>query len=273
MKTTRTILSRAALSLSTGERAGVRAGLLLFWLLLAATPTFAAVRHVNLNSPAPAPPYTTWTTAATNIQDAIDVADDGDDIVVTNGVYQTGGRVVSGTVTNRVAVTKPLTLRSVNGPEVTVILGDRVPDTTNGGTVRCAYLTNGAALIGFTLTNGRAYAVQGGGVLCESAGAVVSNCVLRGNEAGEGAGAYGGTLNNCTITGNITFRKGGGTEGGGAIYATLNHCILTSNLAYYGGGAGECTLNNCTLSGNSATRGGGATVSTLNNCTLTENSA
>jgi hypothetical protein len=38
----------------------------------------AATRYVNINSPAPLPPYTSWETAANNIQDAVDVAAAGD---------------------------------------------------------------------------------------------------------------------------------------------------------------------------------------------------
>src|SRR5262245_11120632 len=154
----------------------------------------AAVRYVNVNSINPAPPYLTWATAAAVIQDAVDVAQPGDEIVVTNGVYQTGGRALYQGMTNRVAVTMPLTVRSVNGPEVTIISGYQVPGTTNGdGAIRCVYLTNGAALIGFTLTNGAVTRTDacsdrslvepsssGGGVWCESTNAFLLNCVLTG---------------------------------------------------------------------------------------------
>lgn len=235
-------------------------------LVLSAMSALADVRYVNVNSTSPTPPYTNWTTAATTIQDAVDAAVTGDQILVTNGVYQTGEGVLFesgfGDIPNRVAVTTALMVRSVNGAAVTMIDGQ--------GGVRCVYLANGAALVGFTLTNGSAY--LGGGVRCESTSAIVSNCVLTGSSAGGGGGASGGTLFNCTLNGNSADSVDGG--GGGAYFSTLNNCTLTCNSSSGpGGGANSCTLSNCTLTGNSSPRGGGAAESMLFNCTLSGNSS
>src|SRR6266542_4239165 len=83
-------------------------------LLTGAVSALAEVHYVDVNSTNATPPYTNWTTAATNIQDAVDVAVAGDQIVVTNGTYATGGRVEgSTTTTNRVVIDKALTVRSV----------------------------------------------------------------------------------------------------------------------------------------------------------------
>ena len=116
----------------------------------------------------------------------LDVAAAGDTVLVTNGVYETGGRMVNGALTNRVAIAKPLIVRSVNGPEVTIIEG--------AGPRRCG---DPMRLFGNERGLDRVHADQrpysdimlmakndtyGGGIFCEPS-AVLSNCVLTGNSA------------------------------------------------------------------------------------------
>ncbi len=202
-------------------------------------------------------------------------------VLVTNGIYATGGRAVgTNLLLNRVAVDKPLSVRSVNGPQFTVIQG-----TTKGeGAIRCVYLAKGASLSGFTVTKGTTRTdgdeereQTGGGVWCASPTEVVSNCIVAGNWAWSGGGgAYRGTVNNCALTGNTV--TGDYAQGGGALWSTLNNCTLTGNSATGdggdGGGAYASTLNNCTLTGNSCSDlGGGAWYSTLNNCIAYSNIA
>src|SRR4051812_14385122 len=170
----------------------------------------AATLYVDSNSASSEPPFASWATAARTIQDAIDAAEPADLVLVTNGVYDTGGRVVYGLMTNRVALTKAVTVASLNGPTDTLIMGNR--GYAGGPTaIRCAYLTNGALLTGFTLTNSATVTsgdftreMSGGAVWCESTNATVRNCVVAGNWAAHyGGGAHGGTLINCLIRSNM----------------------------------------------------------------------
>lgn len=254
----------------------------LFWLtLLFAGNASAATNYVWQGSPSPTPPYSSWETAAHVIQDAVDVATDGDTVLVTNGVYTTGGRAIYGTMTNRVAVDKPLRMLSVNGPAETIIQGfqDATPPFE---AVRCVYLTNGATLSGFTLTNGGTLAEgdlfreqSGAGAWCESTAVVITNCFLIGNSArsslnpnaGFAGGAYRGTLIHCELRGNSAH------DGAGAYAAVLRSCLLADNSTRHpdgligrGGGASASELSQCTLVGNTAAFGGGVRGGTLVNC-------
>ena len=149
------------------------------------------VHAVDPASASPQAPYSTWQTAATTVQDAIDGAVDGDIVLATNGVYSRGGKVMVSDLTNRVALNKALTVISVNGYANTVIEGQWDSVTTNGpGAIRCVWIGNGAVLNGFTLRNG---ATRGGGLITTdlqygggawlSSNAVITDCVLTNNNA------------------------------------------------------------------------------------------
>jgi hypothetical protein len=257
------------------------------------------VHYVSLTSTNPMSPYTNWSTAATNIQDAVGAAQNGEIVVASSGTYNSGSTIIYGTEANRVALTNAITLLGLYGPQSTMIVG--------GTQTRCVYVGSNAVLNGFTLADGQTRnsgdiikEQSGGGAWCETGG-MVSNCVFGGNmyyyciSQTEGGGIYGGTVYNSTLANNITLGYGGAAAAanlfncvvvnndsseygycGGLYQGTASNCTFTGNSASYsfgsGGAAYQSTLYNCTLTGNRGNAGGGTSSCTNYNCTLANNS-
>ncbi len=193
-------------------------------------------------------------TFAETLQERVDAAKPGDEIVVPAGRY------------DAVVIDKPVKLRSEAGPEKTFIIG--------GENTRCVYLADGAELSGFTVMYGNTggegdpAALNGGGILSGTNG-LVSNCIITSNTAhGAGGGLYGGRAERCVFIGNQAKRSGGGAGS-----ARLDNCLLRDNRAgLFGGGTHGGALRNCTLIRNyAATFGGGAAYGEAQNCVIWQN--
>ncbi|MBU0714313.1 MAG: right-handed parallel beta-helix repeat-containing protein [Verrucomicrobia bacterium] len=273
---------------------------LIVGLMVSIQMAGAATNYVDRYGTNPTADYLTWETAATNIQDAVNVAAVGNTVLVSNGVYDTGWTKTPGyELTNRVCATTAIILRSVNGPNYTSIKGQPSPNGLMGtGAVRCVYLGSGASLIGFTLTNGYTMTnsaggsyveedMGGAGVFVATSGSV-SNCVMVGNYGRYFGGGVclngGGTLNNCIISNNnLSASYGAGVFLVGSS-AKMNNCIVVGNncAGNFGGGVcmeGGSEANNCLIAGNIGlgTYCGGVFVwgsdIKLNSCTIVGNDA
>lgn len=245
---------------------------------------------------------TNWITAKMTIQAAVNLTAAGDTVLVTNGVYNTGTTLTPGyALKNRLVITNAITVRSLNGPEGTIIEGSGTNWYNTSSAVRCVYMSRGT-LDGFTLQGGTTLDssfpgaqdddFSGGGIRMPEfdSDASAANCVIRGCRASSGGGASAALLSNCTISCNSAVSGGGSCRGtltdcalldnaaddggGGACNGTLNGCSLSGNTAYSGGGATESILSRCSIYGNVAVfAGGGCCYGTLDNCSLSGNSA
>jgi len=187
-------------------------------------------------------PGSAWSNAYTTIQGAVDAAAEYSLVLVNNGLYASGGAVVNDSLKSRVAITKPLTVKSVNGPHLTTIQG---VGPNGKAAVRGVYLADNATLIGFTVSNG--HTRNSGTQIFEQSGGAILNL---------------GEVYNCIIAGNAAEYSGGGVAAG-SVYNSL----IQNNTAAYGGGAGvNCSLYNCTVNGNSGSiKSGGVNLCTLRN--------
>jgi hypothetical protein len=190
------------------------------------------------------------------IQQAIDVAFDGQTIWVADGTYTgPGNRDID-------FKGKVITVRSENGPDNCVIDCQGSVAEPHRGFFFYSGEGEDSILSGFTITNGfgpnNDGSPSGGAVYCRDSSPTITNCILRNNEADTRWGEWGR---------------------GGAIRSyncrpVISNCTIENNSARYGGGIyGSPTITNCTFNGNVATWGGAILCGgiEISNCIISNN--
>lgn len=255
--------------------------LLLAILCLSSPLTASAVRYHVATNGSHTLPYANWTTAATNIQAAIDQTSDGDTVMVYDGTYYSTA-TAAGTISNGITVV------STNGAAVTILDGQDVEHRR--GFVLTATASN-AVIEGFTIEKmygGRANPGDGtGGGIYMLAGRV-NSCIItnnRGRNNGSAGGFYmfSGIVSNCFVVKNDGWIHAGGAlvSGGLVVDCEFSYNKSGFNTTYDGGGiyingAGE--ILNCDIHHNEAgiTGDGGGiymTAGTVRNCLIRDNKA
>ena len=180
--------------------------------------------YVVDGNPAAAAPYGTWATAAATIQNALDAAIDGMEIIVSNGTYK---------VSKNTEISKDVWVRGLNGDRDAVVIdGQRKFSTviTATGKGKLASVTITGGLLG-----GDEIQNAGVGLKILSAASIVSNCVIRGNETTaqrtEGIGVYigAGMLLDSVIEDNTAINscRGVGLKMTGG---TVDRCVIRRNV-------------------------------------------
>jgi hypothetical protein len=196
------------------------------------------------------------------IQEGINVAVDGDTVLVQPGTY----------FENIDFIGKNITVASLFlTSQDTTYISQTIVDGDSCGSV-VTFISgedSTAVLCGFTITNG--FADSGGGIFCYYSNPSLDNVTISGNTAHEGGGIMSSnsslSLENVTISGNNStayhwdiFNMGGGIY---CSHSDLNliNVTITGNTTGWGGGiscnASDLILVNVTITGNSAYENGG----------------
>lgn len=202
-------------------------------LLFVNVHLYAAVIHVPADQP--------------TIQSGIDAAENGDTILVANGVYKGDGNV------NIDFNGKLITVKSENGPEATVIDCEATPNTR--GFIFQNGETNGTILDGFTIKGGSHD--FGGGIYCNNASPTIKNCVIVWNRAakndhstGDGGGIYCYNSDAKIIDSTISHNRAESTYGGGVYFDGDRTIEIDGVFVVLRETSCKPTLLNCTISDN-----------------------
>lgn len=214
-------------------------------------PALAAARYVNVSNTTPAAPFTTWASAATNLQAAIDEAVSGDEILVAPGVYPTTSGI-------SIPAEKTLSLRSTER---------RAAVMDGQGAITILYIDGTNSVVeGFTLQHGHPAGGMGGGVFIKN-GSILRDCLVVSNHAYWGGGVLlmpPATVEDCTIQDNLADGEGGGIYFHAETDAVVRNCSIQGNVASNNGGGVECNLpgliTGCWIASNRAVSGGGGGV-------------
>ena len=161
----------------------------------------------------------------TTIQDALDVASDGQYVIVCPGVY-TENLDFGGT---------DAIVLSADGPDSTTIDGGGLGPVVMFRSGESA----GATLSGFTLTNGLGEStgstvedLTGGGLSIDNASPTISDNIISGNAATIGAGVrvYGSRANPTVVQNVITDNRCDDGLGGGVYFDSSTSGVIENNI-------------------------------------------
>jgi len=159
------------------------------------------------------------------IQAGVDVAQDGDTVVVLDGTYTGPG---NRDITFR---GKAITVKSQNGPTHCVVNCQGSLAAPHSGFV----FENGegpdSIVEGFMVRGG--FAGDGGGIYCNGASPEIRHCILTGNTAYYGAGVFcfngAPGIVSCTIANNNAYAQGGGVCSTGESAVAVGSSIIWGN--------------------------------------------